>query len=107
MIAPIAQRLVLIASIVPYALGALGWALAVEWAKTHPSSSMSLFSPAQLFGRGGWFLGWFVALGVALVAGANWLGGTRSRTLLLALVLGGAYAVVYGGWYGYVVWWRG
>lgn len=103
MISPNTQRLWLIASIVPYALGALGWALAVAWANTHPSSSMSLFSPVQLFGRGGWFLGWFVALGVALVAGANWLGGTRSRTLLAALVLGGAYAVVYGGWYLYVV----
>lgn len=96
------QRLFLIASLLPYLLGVLGWALSVAWSNTQPSSSMPFFSPAQLFERGGWFLGWFIALGVSVVAGANYLSGTRSRTMLATLVLGGTYGVVYGMWYLYI-----
>jgi hypothetical protein len=101
-IAPKTQRLFLIAALVPYLLGALGWVLATAWSNTQPSSSMPFFSPAQLFERGGWFIGWFIALGVSVVAGANYLGGTRARTMLAALALGATYAVVYGVWFLYI-----
>jgi hypothetical protein len=93
------QRLLLGASLVPYLVGGIGWALALAWSSSQPSSSMALFSPTQLFERGGWFCGWFIALLVSVVAGANYASGTRSRTMLAAVTLGGAYVVVYGVWY--------